>query len=259
MYKGFHLELQLEQNHYYWECHAIGDKNYLKIKKPIEKTLKSFLYPDNGIDGSKLQEEWFPQFNTDVFISHSHADKDLAIFLAGYLYKEHGIMSFIDSSLWGYANNLLKDINNDYSWLDQSKNIYQYSEVVYAASHIHMMLSNALTMAIDKSECFILLNTPNSIKSYGTRDKTESPWIYTEIALSKFIRKNIPDRVLVTLNEAVENKTFSAGLSAPQLRIDYNLDVTHLKKLNHEKLFEKWGTKNYKHKFEALDNLYKIK
>ncbi|MEC4004886.1 hypothetical protein OX283_009485 [Flavobacterium sp. SUN052] len=258
MYKGFNLELNFEEYSQFEEYYKIGLSNYLKIQKPIQKTLSSFIYPDKGIDGTKLEQNWFPKFETEIFISYSHKDKKNAIALSGWLFEKHNITSFVDSCLWGYSKTLLRSINNDYSWLDQSKNIYSYEKANYASSHIHMMLSNALSLMIDKSECFILINTPDSIKAYKDVDKTESPWIYSEIFMSKLLIGKKPDRFIERIYESTE--TFSkGGLGIPNLRIDYNIDISHLIKIEFDSLLKKWGNKNYKDKYVALDNLYNLK
>lgn len=257
MYKGFNLELDLKRDDAFEEYYKIGHYNYLKIQKPIQKKLNIFIYPDKGIDGTKLEQNWFPEFETDIFISHSHMDKDLAIALSGWLIKEHNITSFVDSCLWGYSKNLLRSINRDYSWSDKTKNIFSYEKVNFASSHVNMMLSNALSLMIDKSECFILLNTPDSIKAYKDVNKTESPWIYSEIFMSKLLCGKKPKRFIGKLHESTES--FSKGLDRPNLRIDYDLDISHLKKIEFNSFVKKWGNKNYNNKYEALDNLYKIK
>lgn len=50
------------------------------------------------IDGTQLQEEWFPSNFYDsqfqVFISHSHSDESEVKKLAGYLYEHYGLRSF---------------------------------------------------------------------------------------------------------------------------------------------------------------------
>lgn len=255
MYKGFNLELELKKDISFKRYYKIGLEKFSEIQQPIKKTLESFLYSDKGIDGTKLEKNWFPKFDTDIFISHSHKDKDLAIALSGWLFQEHNILCFIDSCLWGYSDTLLKNINDDYSWFDKSKDIYAYDKVNFASSHIHMMLSNALAVMIDKSECFILLNTPQSIKAYKDVDKTESPWIHSEILMSKLLKDKKPERLLERLVESTE--TFSKGLGSPALRIDYDLDINHLMKIDSDFFMDDWGNKIYKNKYEALDSLYK--
>jgi hypothetical protein len=171
--------------------------------------------------------------------------------LSGWL-KKHGITSFIDSCLWGYSNDLLKEIDNTYSWKDKKKSVYSYDKVNYSSSHVHMMLSNALSMMIDKSECFIFLNTPNSVDPFLEMDKTKSPWIYSEIVISKLIEKKAPKR----LRRITE--TFSNFSGEERLEIKYNLDLSHLKTLDYSQFFDNWGKKKYNSKSDALDSLYEL-
>ncbi|MGR6005670.1 hypothetical protein ACT7CR_06905 [Bacillus paranthracis] len=85
-----------------------GNNIFNESKKHIEKELDSFILSDGSIDGTRLQEDWFPQLETDIFLSHSHGDKNKAIALAGWLNDTFGLRVFIDSCVWGYADNLLK-------------------------------------------------------------------------------------------------------------------------------------------------------
>jgi hypothetical protein len=106
-------------------------------------------------------------------------------------------------------------------------------------------------MMIDKSECFIFLNTPNSIEPFLEMDKTKSPWIYYEILLSKLINKKTPKRQKLT------NENYLNFSGDEDLVIKYNLDLSNLIKIdfnNFSKIFE-----NYQHNsmYTALDKLYK--
>ncbi|OXA70644.1 hypothetical protein B0A67_15575 [Flavobacterium aquidurense] len=254
MYKGFNLSLNSKELSNFQHYYKIGEENYLKLKKPIDNNFRKFLFSPTTIDGTELQENWFPNLNADIFISHSHDDKQLAIAFSGWLYENFGLIAFIDSCLWGSSDNLLQGVNDNYSVQNLSPKLYSYSDVNYASSHIHMMLMNALTMMIDKCECFIVINTPNSIQKYETLNKSESPWIYNEIALSKFIRINIPDRFKII----IESKTFSAEKDTPQLKINYNLDLDHLTKID-STFLAMWLKKHPTNELEALNYLYKLK
>lgn len=254
MHRGYNLKINVKKDQAFWKYHQEGKELYENNLLEVGKTFTSFLDEDGTIDGTKMQANWFPLYNSDVFISHSHEDKDLAIFLSGWLSKKHGIKSFIDSCLWGYSNSLLKEIDDDYSFTDSTKSFYSYDKVNYSSSHIHMMLSNALAMMIDKSECFIFLNTPKSVVPFIEMDKTKSPWIYYEIVLSKLIEKKPPNRPM-NLREAFSN--FSGD--EKNLEIKYNLDLTHLTELDFESFFITWGGLKYSSKNNALDSLYNIK
>ena len=255
MYAGFNVKVNLSEDEAFWRFHEIGKSIYSKQVNEINTNLKSFVFHDKSFDGSKIQEEWFPQIEADVFISHSHKNEDLAISLSGWLFKRFGITSFIDSCLWGYSNNLLQELDNTFSWTDHTKQIYSYEKVNFSSSHIHMMLSTALSMMIDKTECLFFLNTPDSLESFEKIDKTKSPWIYSEIAISKLLRINVPERFKRKILN--ENETFSNAEGEPEeLTIRYNLDLSHLTKLDFNQLFYQWGKIKYEDKYKALNALY---
>ncbi len=269
MYKGFNLKYisayKRENQENFEEYYDIGERLARRIKKRIKKSFESFLYDDKEvIDGTKLIEEWFPLIKTEVFISHSHKDEELAIFLSGFLYYEYGISCFIDSVLWGYSLDLLKDLNNKYSKFPDNPHLYDYNKAIYATNHVDMMLSSSLATMIDKSECFILINTPKTVDSYEELDKTESPWIYSEILFSKLLKGKKPERDIELIMESVKNY-HSLGAPEPDLKIDYTVDLNHLKKTTFTTMVNAMNKSNnisrqyrdYK-KYMALDELYKL-
>lgn len=223
MHIGFELNiLGTSFSDYYQFGKTIYDEN----KKNIKLELNKFLLPNGSLDGSKMQENWFPQVKADIFISHSHADENLAISLAGWLYEKFGLIAFIDSCIWGYSNDLLKSIDNKYC---QSSNgeTYNYQKRNFSTSHIHMMLSTALTMMIDKTECIFFLNTPNSITTSEVISKTKSPWIYSEIATTKMIRKKPLNSY--RMRRVAESELYSTGGSLKKsLNVEYEVNTDHL-------------------------------
>ncbi len=168
MYKGFNLSLNddLFQDYY-----KTGEQLNTINESAVKDALDSFLGANGKIDGSKLQEHWFPQIKADVFISHSHKDRDTALGLAGWLSESFGLKPFIDSCVWGYANDLLQEIDNKYSLLtvNQSVTTYEYLHCNRTSAHVHMMLATALQMMINNTECLFFLNTPNAINVQLTR------------------------------------------------------------------------------------------
>ena len=258
MYKGFDLKLsELERNNFFWENFNLGEALYSEDRKKIKKTLEFILDSDETIDGSKAQEIWFPQIESDIFISHSHNDIDLAKYLSGWLKVKFGIKSFIDSSLWSDYKTLLSELN-EYSWMDKSNKTYYHDKANFAASHAHMMLSTALTMMIDRTECLIFLNTDNSIPSYSKKDQTESPWIYLEISLSKYIEKKTPLRFkFLSESERTFLETKNYAQTRP-LKVTYNLDLSHLYKIPQSKLFNLFGGMIIEDKYDALNAFYKL-
>lgn len=230
-----------------------GKQIYNENKKLVQKELHKFLQDDNSLDGTAMRENWFPQIKADVFISHSHKDENIALGLAGWLQVHFGLTAFIDSSVWGYAGNLLKEIDDKYCI--QNDGYYSYQKRNHSTSHVHMMLTTALTMMMDNTECLIFINSQNSIEAKGAIEKTKSPWIYLEIAMSKLIRKNEPERKSVLIKKAFE-------ASSEQLTIKYNLDLNHLADINYDHLkywystFSKADSIN-KEEIHPLDVLYK--
>lgn len=255
MFSGFNLKL----NKNYDEFYSIGKKMFEDIKIKVENGLEKYIISNNGkIDGSKVQEDWFPTLdNIDIFISHSHSDKELAIGFAGYLKEKYNIISFVDSSMWGYANNLLKIIDNEYCQHSNGSS-YDYDKRNFSTSHVHMMLSAAINKMIDKVECVVFLNTQNS--NLGVNDsinnRTASPWIYSEIETTRIIRrkelKNYRPKNIV-------NKGIYKEANQSVLNIQYDIPLGHLVEINDQTL-KKWDklwkeNNNWEY---PLDALYKI-
>lgn len=263
MYIGFELKkLKKECFELNFEYYlSIGEKEFKDLKTKIETTLKEFTNPNGSLNGDKMQSAWFPKIKADVFLSHSHADKALVIAFAGWLKHTFDLNVFIDSCIWGNSKNLQKIIDEKYSKnLDEK---YIYDKVLYASSHVHMMLNTALMQVIDICECVIFVNTPNSVKPDEVVDKLVSPWIYSEIGMTKLIRKKeLKEYRVQPIFES--DRTFS-----DKLNIEYNLDTDHLTQLSIDDLFD-WE-KRYKSlsgyfqrelsntNKNALDFLYKIK
>lgn len=241
--KGKTLSDYLESDDPYFSDYLKkGEKKFEGHKQLVNKNLDQFIVGDSGvIDGTKLQEDWFPLVNCDIFISHSHKDEDLAIALAGWLYETFGLESFIDSCIWGYADDLLKKLDKEYC--KTTRQGYNYQSRNYSTSHVHMMLNMALMQMIDKTECLFFLNTPNSIDLSDIETRTLSPWIYSEIGISQMINKKI------------RTKKISDNLDE-SLKMSYKLDLSHLANITDSDLLQ-WKQKGAR-EVRALDMLYEI-
>lgn len=153
-------------------------------------SLQDFIDENGVINGTKLQNDWFPvETKFDVFLSHSHDDENTAIALAGFLKKELNLNTFIDSCLWGYSNDLLWQLDKKYCRHSNGTS-FDYNKRNYSTSHVHMMLSIALSNMIDECESVFFLNTPQSIslKDDINKEQTSSPWIYNEPSIANMIR-----------------------------------------------------------------------
>ena len=114
-----------------------------------------------------------------------------------------------------------------------------------------MMLNVALSKMIDKCECIFFLNTPNSINlSESMNSQTSSPWIYSELILSKIIRKK-------TREEHRQPFTIVRD-SADFLNMNYDVSIDHLEEIYFWDL-DKWSSNKKCKKSRGcynLDELY---
>lgn len=257
MFKGYKLA-KIDFGDKYDEYYRIGNQLYESYESDVQNSLDSFFLSNNILDGNRIINSWFPKIKANIFLSHSHNDKEEAIVLAGWLKKTFNLITFIDSCIWGYVNDLIQMLDNEHSWLNEANRIYSYDKVLLSTSHVHMMVATALSSMIDKTECLFFYDTPNSIKSFGVNSRTESPWIYSEIAFSETVRKTQPDR-LKYLHESREFSNFDGVESLEKaLKVSYEIDYSHLKKINHITLNEWVVYKNLFQKEQALDKLYEL-
>ena len=202
-----------------------GELFYERSRSESMECFENFIRNDGTINGSELKEHWFSIKKADVFLSHSHKDLDNVICFAGWLYEEFRLTSFIDSCTWGYCNDLLRQIDDKYCRFENSST-YNYSLRNYSTSHVHMMLSTALTEMIDKCECVIFYNTPNSIsiaseisKQKNGDSTTLSPWIYHELSMTSMLRINPPKRI-----HNIYFEHSSMGVLKSELNIEYDVE-----------------------------------
>ena len=251
MYKGFNLSINNDKT-VFFDYENIGEAVTDGVKSTVYKTLKEVADNKGRISGTALMSDWFPGVVADVFISHSHKDEKLAIGLAGFLKKSFGLNSFIDSCIWGYADELLLILDKEYCWRESS-GFYDYKTRNKTTSHVNVMLSTALANMIDNCEIVIFLNTPNSISCEGfkTESATESPWIYTELFLTKVIEKRMPIRNIALGRTAVLESIKN------NLSIKYDLNFQHLHDVD-ENLFMLWKENSKATGSSSLDILYSL-
>lgn len=139
-----------------------GNRLYAEHEREVQDCLSEYITEEGIINGTALKEHWFSITKKDIFISHSHKDINKVKAFAGWLKSCFGLEAFIDSCSWGYCDDLLNKIDKKYCYNPKSKT-YNYDLRNYTTSHVHMMLSTALTEMIDNTECIIFFNTPNSI------------------------------------------------------------------------------------------------
>ncbi|MGE4496306.1 MAG: hypothetical protein AB7E48_00385 [Deferribacterales bacterium] len=169
---------------------------YLKGKVDVLK--------NETIDVARLENDWFPQINADIFLSHSHADVDLVQYFSNWLSKELDLTTFIDSDVWGYKDNLIKELTGSMS---------NKKQIIRCVDNINIILSTALTKMISETPVFIFLESDNSVENDYS---TYSPWIYNEL-------------LMTTLIATKKEKMFSASQEALlEKYAHFEYDVEHI-------------------------------
>lgn len=250
MFAGFNLEI----NKHFFESKQKSFQEYQKIGEEhlgaqgegIENALSEYIN-NNIVDGSKIQKDWFPEVEADIFLSHSSADKELVNAIAGWLNDNFNLKCFVDSNIWCYAGNISEMLNSNYSNKRSDGNgsyLYNHKRCLKVSEHVDTMLNIALQKMIDKCESVFLINTEKSIhinSDSKSVDITYSPWIYSELVCSEIVRKKplyfyrYNSELYHSINESRRFEDVSNNLT-----ISYNAPTQHLIKINQDVL-EKWN------------------
>ena len=276
MFKGFDVKLDAakfrqkvaKQGTELWDIFVRKGKASRKnLRDDIGAKIASGKWVLSGCD---IESNWFPQLMNHVFISHSHQDEDLALALAGALKYWMRLDAFVDSSVWGYYADLQESIYQEVTSLRGEVYGAQRLELENSiVSHVHCMLTKSLIQMMDQCECLIFLNTPSSI---GIRDvrgisqETYSPWIYTEVEVSRFLRTHEDPRrpKKREFSESVEKVAMDEAIRDI---ISYPLNLDHLGKVDSDGVW-KWicagsqamstESNSLRKPFVALDKLYEL-
>lgn len=249
MYKGYSLKLEKDYYKDYFHVSDLEIELYEMQMDNLKRNLQTKLNEktnllnnaDDNLDGNKLINDWFPNYKADIFISHSHDDVEMAKHLACWIENKFHLTAFIDSTVWGNSNDLLRNIDDRYA--KEADGSYNYDIRNFTTSHVHMMLATALNDVIYSSECLIFLNTPQSLSVTEIgNEQTNSPWIYNELKTATTIQKIPPKRKYAKLDrlfDAYKNKPFEIQYTVSEELSKFDdLDIIKLKEwqLRHEKL-----------------------
>ncbi|MCT2920405.1 hypothetical protein EFT58_07335 [Lactococcus lactis] len=219
MYKGFNLEIGSRDHTSFLDISqddiVAYEKKIEKLRENLSNNIERVELPrneDKSIDATQLINDWFPKYKPEVFISHSHNDEQTAKRIACWLEKNFNLETFIDSTVWGNANDLLQKIDDTYCVMKRDNKgvkTYNYSKRNFTTSHVHMMLSTALNDMIYTSECILFLNTPQSVQTaeINKHKRTSSPWIYSELKTASIVEKKCPrkDGIIIHRDNVVKN------------------------------------------------------
>ncbi|MFA4746271.1 TIR domain protein [Helicobacter pylori] len=153
-----------------------------RIAQKIRNILKKHgSRKDIILNHRELQEAFFSPFkpqlkNAQVFLSHSHADKNKALKVKGYLEEDlDAECVFIDSLFWDYKDDVLNKLA-------------EYDNISRIEDAFTLILRESLEYMIKKCPYFVFLQSNNSVSlNQGLSQITHSAWIYEELRIAHSI------------------------------------------------------------------------
>ncbi len=158
--------------------------------KKIYELIKNAKHSNDGIvlNHNKIKEAFFSPFkpqlkNAQVFLSHSHADKNEALKVKGYLEEDlDAECVFIDSLFWDYKDDVLNKLA-EYAEYDDN-------DISVIKDAFTLILRESLECMIKKCPYFVFLQSKNSVSNQElSRNQdllkiTYSAWIYEELKIA---------------------------------------------------------------------------
>lgn len=219
-----------------------ADDTIVAFQKKVENHIRWVVAHDElfaskyEVCGDGILEDFFPDVDVDVFISHSHDDLDLAKAVAGYIQSKSRSLCFIDSCVWGNIDILLKNLNEKFC--QKSINLYDYDTSNHVTKHALIMLTTALSRIMFKASIFIFLNTRKSIvkREDDGRYYIKSPWLYHELSFSRIMHDQ---QMLIPENFSENQKRANVWLN--RVDIMYRAPVEHLTEISVADLKRWWN------------------
>ncbi len=149
-----------------------------RIAQKIRNILKKHgSRKDIVLKRNEIKEAFFSPFkpqlkNTQVFLSHSHADRNKALEVKDYLeeYLDAECV-FIDSLFWDYKDDVLSKLA-------------KYDDISRIKDAFTLILRESLECMIKKCPYFVFLQSKNSVSNQGLSQITYSAWIYEELRIA---------------------------------------------------------------------------
>ncbi|WRE21914.1 toll/interleukin-1 receptor domain-containing protein [Helicobacter pylori] len=152
-----------------------------RIAQKIRNILKKHgSRKDIILNHRELQEAFFsplkPQLKTaQVFLSHSHADRNKALEVKNYLENQTKRKVFIDSLFWDYKDDVLNELE-------------KHDDISKIKDAFTLILRESLECMIKKCPYFVFLQSSNSVSFNQNLLKiTHSAWIYEELRIAHSI------------------------------------------------------------------------
>ncbi len=182
--KAFKVDLDSRENQsilkpiarysFHNQAHQVNE-----VVKKIDKLIKNAPYSNDNIvlKRNEIKEAFFSPFkpqlkNAQVFLSHSHADKNETLEVKNYLESETNRRVFIDSLFWDYKDDVLNKLA-------------EYDNISRIEDAFTLILRESLQDMIEKCPYFVFLQSKNSVSFNQDLLKiTYSAWIYEELKIA---------------------------------------------------------------------------
>ncbi|MGL2652684.1 TIR domain protein [Helicobacter pylori] len=184
--KAFRVDLDSSENQsilkpiarysFHNQTHQVSE-----VAKKIHELIKNAPYSNDNIvlKRNEIKEAFFspfkPQLKTvQVFLSHSHADKNKALEVKNYLENQTKRKVFVDSLFWDYKDDVLNKLA-------------EYDDISKIEDAFTLILRESLQDMIEKCPYFVFLQSKNSVSNQGLSRITYSAWIYEELKIAHSI------------------------------------------------------------------------
>ncbi|WP_001293504.1 toll/interleukin-1 receptor domain-containing protein [Helicobacter pylori] len=188
-----------------------------KVAKKIYELIEDTKHSNDGIilNHNEIKEAFFSPFkpqlkNAQVFLSHSHADKNKALKVKGYLESETNCRVFIDLLFWDYKDDVLNELA-------------KYDDTSKIEDAFTLILRESLQDMIEKCPYFVFLQSNNSVSNQGLSRITYSAWIYEELKIAHSISSK--SRLTIMMENAQVSHNISPFLE--------DLETITLERLSH--------------------------
>ncbi|MFP6105834.1 TIR domain protein [Helicobacter pylori] len=181
-----------------------------RIAQKIRNILKKHgSRKDIILNHRELQEAFFSPFkpqlkNAQVFLSHSHADKNKALEVKNYLENQTNHKVFVDSLFWDYKDDVLNKLAE----------YVGYDDISGIEDAFTLILRESLECMIKKCPYFVFLQSKNSVSlNQDLLGITYSAWIYEELRIAHSISSE--SRLTIMMESFQVSHSFSVilGLS----------------------------------------------
>ncbi|GAA9104842.1 toll/interleukin-1 receptor domain-containing protein [Helicobacter pylori] len=171
--KAFVVDLDSRENqniilkpsalHFNNQAHQVNE-----AAKKIYELIRDAKHSNDDIilNHNEIKEAFFSPFkpqlkDAQVFLSHSHADRNKALEVKNYLGSKTNHRVFIDSLFWDYKDNIVKEMS-------------KYDNTSKIEDAFTLILRESLQDMIEKCPYFVFLQSNNSVSDQGLSRTTYS-------------------------------------------------------------------------------------